>query len=112
MRFDQSLVSKCVLSRSTALLSLGLFISSGIAISHEIDQSEIIQLVRQGTIQPLVQIMSQSSLQNAGRILEIELEHDQDSYIYAIDTLDDQGIIREYKFNAHDGSLLNMELED
>jgi len=112
MRFDLLLVSKSVLSRSTALLSLWLLISSGVAISHEIDQSEIIQLVRQGTIQPLVQIMNQSSLQNAGRILEIELEYDQDIYIYAIDTLDDQGIIREYKFNAQDGSLINMELED
>jgi len=112
MRFDLSLVRASFLSRSTALLSFGLLISSGVANSHDIGQSEVRQLVRQGTIQPLLQIMNQSPLQDAGRILEIELENEDGLYIYAIDTLDDQGIVREYKLNAHDGSLLHMELED
>jgi len=112
MRFDLSLVSKTVLSRSTTLLSLGLLFSSGVAHSHEIEQSEVRQLVRLGTIQSVFQIMGQSSLQNAGRILEIELENEDGHYIYAIDTLDAQGIVREYRLNARDGSLLPMELED
>lgn len=100
------------MSRFTVLLSLGLFISNGTAHTHEIAQSQARQLVQQGTIQPLTQIMGQAFLHNIGRILEVELENVEGIYIYAIEALDPQGIVREYKLNAQDGSLLPVELED
>ncbi len=108
----QLLESTRFLSRFTVLFSLGLFISSGTAHTHEIVQSQARELVQQGTIQPLPQIMSQAFLHNIGRILEVELENVEGKYIYAIEALDPQGVVREYKLNAQDGSLLPLEPED
>jgi len=76
------------------------------AESFDIDQSEARFLVQEGIIKPLPQILSLSSLSHLGKVLEIELEVDEGIYIYEVETLDHNGVVHEFKLNAHNGDLL------
>jgi uncharacterized membrane protein YkoI len=74
-----------------------------------IDQNEARFLVQEGIIKPLPQILSLSSLNNLGKVLEIELEEEEGMYIYEVEALDHKGVVHEFKLNAHNGELLPEE---
>ncbi len=76
------------------------------------DQLEARRLVEEGSILPLEDILQQVRTQRPGRILEVELEKEDEHYIYEIELLDDDGVVWEMTIDAESGEILNTELED
>lgn len=79
---------------------------------HESDHEAVRELMQQGDILPLEQILEQARQLRAGRVLETELERERGGYIYEVEVLDDNGEVWEMKFDAATGELLEQELED
>ena len=69
------------------------------------------KLMERGDILPLEQILKRMPDVN-GRILEVELEHEHGRMVYEVETLNPNGHVREYMFDAQTGKLLSVEEED
>jgi uncharacterized membrane protein YkoI len=76
------------------------------------EQEEVRSLTQQGDILPLEQILQEARQHHAGKVLETELETDDDRYIYEIELLDESGEVWEMEFDATTGKLLKQERED
>jgi len=73
------------------------------------DHRAIYQLVQQGQIVPLEDILKVLEKAFYGDIIEIELERDDGVYIYEIEMLGPNGQKVEFEFLASSGELLEME---
>jgi uncharacterized membrane protein YkoI len=76
-----------------------LALSGGIYADHE----EAYQLLRQGKILPLGEIIALQRQERPGRILEVELRNDEDRLVYLIEVLDDQGRVWQLFYDAATG---------
>ena len=47
-----------------------------------------------------------------GRVLEVEIERKAGRLIYEIEIVDEQGVVKEFVFDASNGDLLNEKVED
>jgi hypothetical protein len=93
------------------LIPVLLMTISGFVMSsddHEISRS----LVQEGKILPLQQILAKINSNQSGRVLEVELEHERDRYIYDIELLAEDGKVWEYEVDAASGEVIGKELED
>lgn len=79
---------------------------------YESEHEAVRELMRQGDILPLEQILEQARRQHPGRVLETELERERGGYIYEVEMLDDSGEVWELEFDAATGELLKQEQED
>ena len=70
------------------------------------------RLAAEGKILPLETIQKQIRAVQPGEILEVELEHEDDSILYEIEMLDDRGRVHEIKVDAVTGRILKHEQED
>ena len=104
----QTRVTKMI-QRLILLFSIAIISSSALADS---DHNEARKLKEAGEILPLEQIIAHARRQHAGHILEIELEREDDRYIYELEMLDDGGTIWELKYDAKSGSLIKHEMDD
>ncbi len=91
------------------MLCLALQLGSALA---DDDQLEARRLVEEGSIRPLEEILQRVRAQRPGRILEVELEKEDERYIYEIELLDEDGVVWEMVIDAESGEVLNTELED
>jgi uncharacterized membrane protein YkoI len=89
----------------------GLLLLMATAMADE-DQDVAKQLMEQGEILPLEKILEQAKLIHPGRILEAEMEHKGEIYIYEIEIVDAQGRVWELKLNAQTGDLVDKEKKD
>lgn len=95
----------------TAVLLL-ILLNSG-AYAHELDQDQALKLRQQGAILPLEQLLEQALARYPGaRLLEAELERDDGRYIYEVELLTAQGIVRELELDAASGRLLKDREDD
>lgn len=62
-----------------------------------------------GEILPLEKILEKAKRRYPGRVLETEFEESKGRYIYELEILDKEGVVREIKFDARTGDLLKME---
>jgi uncharacterized membrane protein YkoI len=92
--------------RLSALL-LTLIALPALAGGHD----EARELREAGEILPLQQILSHLD-PAAGRVLEVELKHRDDRYIYEVEILNDRGEVWEHRYDARSGELLKIEPED
>jgi uncharacterized membrane protein YkoI len=69
-------------------------------------------LQQRGAILPLQQILERARRYHEGRVLETELEHKGERYIYEIELVDDHGQVWELKFDAASGELLKEKQEN
>ena len=69
-------------------------------------------LRKQGDILSLEKILESARRHHQGRVLEAELEHKHDRYVYEIEMVDDSGHVWEMKFDAMSGDLLKEDRED
>jgi uncharacterized membrane protein YkoI len=69
-------------------------------------------ITQRGDILSLDQILRNVRRQHPGRILETELEQKHGRYVYEVELVDDQGRVRELRFDASTGEVLKEELED
>lgn len=76
-------------------------------------QSDALKLVDSGDILPLEEILKLFPELKAGRVLDLELEQEDDGYfIYEIEVLMRDGSVREYEVDASNGHLLREEFEE
>lgn len=68
--------------------------------------------VAAGQRMPLSEILRQIEARFGGRVLEIELEHEDDGPVYEIELLDDNGRVLELDVDAATGAILNQEYDD
>tara|TARA_R110002094_G_scaffold171327_2_gene153371 strand:- start:1763 stop:2053 length:291 start_codon:yes stop_codon:yes gene_type:complete len=85
------------------VLSLGL---TGPTQADSLDQEEVLALIKQGKVLPLEALLQRHQARLQGRLIDLELEHEQGRWIYELELIDSQGIVREYKVDAKSGEWL------
>ncbi|SEB71815.1 Peptidase propeptide and YPEB domain-containing protein [Pseudomonas saponiphila] len=92
--------------------ALALLLCS-LAQARDLDQDEALRLRQQGVILPLEQLLKQALDRYPGaRLLEAELEEKHDLYIYEVELLTVDGVVRELDLDAATGRLLKDEEDD
>ncbi len=92
----------------SAALALG--ITRPVYASDKLSASEVMALMQQGKIRPLLQLIDQHQFE--GNLLDAELERDHGRLIYELEYLNDRGEVWEYELDAETGEILEQELED
>ncbi|HBX54038.1 PepSY domain-containing protein [Pseudomonas sp. UBA2684] len=96
-----------------ALLLLVLIALAFTASARDLDQDEALRLRREGVILPLEQLMRPALQRYPGAtLLEAELEEEDDIFVYEVELLTEQGVVRELELDARDGRILKDEVDD
>ncbi|MBD9483817.1 PepSY domain-containing protein [Pseudomonas sp. PDM14] len=83
------------------------------AQARDLDQDEALRLRREGVIMPLEQLMQPALGRYPGAtLLEAELEEEDDVFVYEVELLTSDGVVRELELDARDGRILKDEVED
>lgn len=99
-------------ARCASVVALWLAVA-GHTAAHDLSHDEALKLRQEGKI-----LSSQTFIERAlqrhpkARLLELELEEKRGRYIYEIELLTAQGQVRELKFDASNGELLEDEEDD
>ena len=101
---------KKLLNPLLKILSL-CFIFSQITLADS-DYNQAKKLLDAGEILPLEKILTKISRQSSERILEVELEIDDNIPLYEIELIDSQGMVWELKVNAKTGEVIKRKLDD
>tara|TARA_R110002167_G_scaffold45323_6_gene136136 strand:+ start:6135 stop:6467 length:333 start_codon:yes stop_codon:yes gene_type:complete len=99
-RLEASLGIRLVLS---LVIGLGL---TGSTQADALDQDEVLTLIKQGDVLPLETLLQRHRERLQGRLIDLELEHEQGRWLYELELIDSQGIVREYKVDAKSGEWL------
>ncbi|MCU1758689.1 PepSY domain-containing protein [Pseudomonas sp. 14P_8.1_Bac3] len=92
---------------SCSRLALVLLAFCSVVLARDLDQDEALRLRQQGVILPLEQLLKQAMDRYPGsKLLEAELEEKHDVYIYEVELLTTEGVVRELDVNASTGQLL------
>ncbi|HAO24626.1 MULTISPECIES: PepSY domain-containing protein [unclassified Methylophaga] len=93
------------------LLMMTAFIS-GPVVADDVSHSEARMLRESGKILPLETIIEKAKAYRKGEVIDTELERDDGMLVYEIEILDEQGRVWELEFDATNGDLLELELDD
>lgn len=86
---------------------LALFALCSLAMARDLDQDEALRLRQEGLILPLEHLLQQALGHYPGaRLLEAELEEEDDIYVYEVELLTREGVVRELELDARTGRLL------
>ena len=97
------LFNRCTASRMALLL---LAFCSAV-MARDLDQDEALRLRQQGVILPLEQLLQQAMDRYPGaKLLEAELEEKHNIYLYDVELLTPEGVVRELHIDATDGRIL------
>ena len=100
------LLNRCTGSR----MALVLLASCSAVMARDLDQDEALHLCQQGVILPLEQLLQQAMDRYPGaKLLEAELEEKHNIYLYDVELLTPEGVVRELHIDATDGRLLKDE---
>lgn len=75
------------------------------------DYREAQRLRQSGKILPLETIVQRAKAVHPGKLLDIELEHDDGRYVYELELLDERGVVWELEYDAATGTLLKQKRE-
>lgn len=78
-------------------------------VSSPLGQDEVVPLVKQGEVLPLAELLKRHQAKLAGRLIDLELEHEHGRLVYELEVIDQQGIVREYLIDAKSGEWLGEE---
>ncbi len=78
-------------------------------IASPLDHDDVVPLVQQGQIIPLVELLQRHQEKLDGRLIDLELEHEHGRLIYELQLIDSQGIVREFLIDAKTGEWLGEE---
>lgn len=99
--------------RLLAYLTIVLALMSLTALAAGDDEGDLQQAVRRavqlGKIVPLEQIVGDALQRVPGRIVEVEVNLDEDEY--ELEVLDSNGVVWELDYRASTGELIEMELD-
>ncbi len=87
-----------------------LFLFSSILAAK--DHNQALDLVKSGDIIPLAIILKKLQKLEQGQIIEVELEKKNKQLIYEIELVNNEGVIKEYIFDAKTGKLIKEKIED
>ncbi len=99
-------------SRYACLVILFLTVVSQVS-ARDLSQDQALKLRKEGKV-----LSSQTFIERAlerhpkARLLELELEEKHGRYVYEVELLTVQGQVRELKFDASNGELLEDEEDD
>lgn len=92
------------------LLAAGLLVSSLVSAGR--DHEEIRRLRDAGQILSLETLVANHRRQHPGdQLLEAELEFERNRYVYELKMLGDDGVVREFEYDARTGELWRIEQE-
>ncbi|WP_166363085.1 PepSY domain-containing protein [Pseudomonas akapageensis] len=95
------------------LAIVSLLLASSVATSRDLDQDEALRLRQQGVILPLEQLVHIALGRYPGaKLLEADLEADDGTYIYEVELLTVEGIVREIELDAATGQVLKDKEDD
>ena len=95
------------MSRTLPLLFAVLLAATPALAGRDLDQDEALRLRQQGVIQPLDTLMQPLLERYPGsRLLEAELEEEHGRFIYELELLTRQGVVREIELDAGTGKVL------
>lgn len=81
--------------------------------ARDLSQDEALRLREQGRIIPLEQLLSLVEQRHPkASLLEVELEEDDDIYIYEVELATRAGVVRELEIDASTGRILKDEEDD
>lgn len=97
--------------RRAALSLLAVLLAHGTPASAEKrDYADIRRLQSSGEILSLETIIARHRRQHpGGQLLEAELEQERGRYVYDLKILDDDGVVREFEYDARSGELWSLE---
>ncbi|BCT34391.1 hypothetical protein PproGo58_38860 [Pseudomonas protegens] len=99
--------------RAGSRVALALLLFCSLAVARDLDQDEALRLRQRGVILPLEQLLQQAMDRYPGaKLLEAELEEKHDVYIYEVELLTLDGVVRELDLDAATGRLLKDEEDD
>ena len=91
-------------------MALVLLAFCSVVMARDLDQDEALRLRQQGVILPLEQLLQQAMDRYPGaKLLEAELEEKHNIYLYDVELLTPEGVVRELHIDATDGRLLKDE---
>lgn len=76
---------------------------------NEGDQNRARQLRESQDILPLERILEQAKAQHPGRIIEAELDQEENRWVYEIEILDENGVVWDINYDATTGKLLKTD---
>lgn len=93
--------------RASSRMALVLLAFCSVVMARDLDQDEALRLRQQGVILPLEQLLQQALDRYPGaKLLEAELEEKRDVYVYEVELLTSEGVVRELDLDATTGHLL------
>ncbi|VVP65380.1 hypothetical protein PS918_00105 [Pseudomonas fluorescens] len=94
-------------TRAVCCLALALVAFCSLALARDLDQDEALRLRQQGVILPLEQVLHNALDRYPGaKLLEAELEEKHGLYMYEVELLTAEGVVRELDLDAATGRLL------
>lgn len=99
--------------RFSQLLALMLCACCSLASARDLGQDEALRLRERGEILPLEDILKFAlDRYPDSKLLQVELEEKQGAYVYEVELVTPQGVVRELKFNASRGNLTKDKEDD
>lgn len=99
-----------ILVKTLLVAALGLLAAATASADEGHDEAR--RLKEAGAILPLEQVLAKArAAYPAGRVIEAELERERGRYIYEIKLVDEQGRVRELKYDARSGEWIQRERE-
>lgn len=101
--------------KRTLFICLSILVSAMLAVSlAQADESASVarQLLKEGKIMPLQEILTKAKVIKPGQVIETDLEKDDGRYIYELEILDEQGQVWELELDAQTGEFVELENED
>lgn len=92
---------------------LALVLVAASASAGEVSHQRALELRQSGELIPFAEIVAIVEARYPGlSMLEVELEEDDNRYIYELEILTPNGQVRELEVDARRGDILDDELED
>lgn len=99
--------------RFSQLLALMLCACCSLASARDLGQDEALRLRERGEILPLEEILKFALERYPNsKLLQVELEEKQGAYVYEVELVTPQRVVRELKFNASSGNLTKDKVDD
>jgi uncharacterized membrane protein YkoI len=95
------------------LAALGLSVSLGLADEKKHrrphDHAAVREALQRGEVLPLVKILAIASKEVPGDVIEVELEDEDEAFVYEIKILTSAGRVREVRIDARTGTVVSIE---
>ncbi|MBI1621203.1 PepSY domain-containing protein [Aquamicrobium zhengzhouense] len=95
----------------SSLIAFALLAALAPAMADD-DHDRARRALERGQILPLSRIIEIARKDTPGKIIDVELDDDDDRFVYEIELLDSRGRVIEMKLDAANGRVLEREIDD